>query len=331
MRVGLIDVDGYGKKKKWGATIYPNLALCKIASYHRMMGDHVDWYDAMFSDEYDVVYMSKVFSFSDDYTGYVNAKKIIKGGTGYDVTSSLTKEIDECQPDYTIYPSVPKDISYGFLTRGCPNRCFWCVVPKKEGMIRPYWDIERVANGMRKVVLMDNNLLASGDYAKEQLEKIISKGYHIDLNQANDARLMTDDFARLFAKVKWINGRIRFGCDTTAQIEHCERAIDMINSYGYKGEYFLYTMIGGKNDFLECFNRIDYWHKKLIEQRKTKIGRPIYAYAQPFRDPFSKGHQIPQWQKDMTSWCNKRQVFMTCEFKDFSPRKGFVCSEYFDN
>ena len=330
MRVGLIDVDGYGKKKKWGATIYPNLALCKIASYHRMMGDHVDWYDAMFGGEYDVVYMAKVFSFSDDYTGYINAKKIIKGGTGYDVTSSLTKEIDECQPDYTIYPSVPKDISYGFLTRGCPNRCFWCVVPKKEGMIRPYWDIERVANGMRKVVLMDNNLLASGDYAKEQLEKIISKGYHIDLNQANDARLMTDDFARLFAKVKWINGRIRFGCDTTAQIEHCERAIDMINSYGFKGEYFLYTMIGGKNDFLECFNRIDYWHKKLIEQRKTKIGRPIYAYAQPFRDPFSKGHQIPQWQKDMTSWCNKRQVFTTCEFKDFSPRKGFVCDEYFN-
>lgn len=330
MRVGLIDVDGYGKKKKWGATIYPNLALCKIASYHRMMGDHVDWYDALFGGEYDVVYMAKVFSFSDDYTGYVNAKKIIKGGTGYDVRSSLTKEIDECQPDYTIYPSVPKDISYGFLTRGCPNKCFWCVVPKKEGMIRPYWDIERVANGKRKVVLMDNNLLASGDYAKEQLEKIISKGYHIDLNQANDARLMTDDFARLFAKVKWINGRIRFGCDTTAQIEHCERAIDMINSYGYKGEYFLYTMIGGKNDFLECFNRIDYWHKKLIEQRKTKIGRPIYAYAQPFRDPFSKGHQIPQWQKDLTSWCNKRQVFMTCEFKDFSPRKGFVCDEYFN-
>lgn len=330
MKIGLIDVDGHASKKKWGATIYPNLALCKIASYHRMMGDHVEWYDGLFGGEYDIVYMAKVFSFSEDYTMAVNAKKVVKGGTGYDITSYLPKEIDDCQPDYTIYPSVPQDTSYGFLTRGCPNKCFWCVVPKKEGSIRPYWDIERVANGRKKIVLMDNNLLAACDYAKEQLEKIISKGYHIDLNQANDARLMTDDFARLFAKVKWIDGRIRFGCDTTAQIEHCEKAIDMINSYGFKGEYFLYTMIGGKNDFWESFNRIDHWHRKLMEQRKTKKGRPIYAYAQPYRDPYKKVQEIPMWQKDMTRWCNKKMIFTTCEFKDYSPRKGFMCKWYLD-
>lgn len=34
MKIGLIDVDGHASKKKWGATIYPNLALCKIPSYH---------------------------------------------------------------------------------------------------------------------------------------------------------------------------------------------------------------------------------------------------------------------------------------------------------
>ena len=26
MRIGFIDVDGHAEKKKWGATIYPNLA-----------------------------------------------------------------------------------------------------------------------------------------------------------------------------------------------------------------------------------------------------------------------------------------------------------------
>lgn len=330
MRIGLIDIDGHALTKKRGATIYPNLALCKIASYHRCKGDSVEWYDGMFGGEYDIVYVAKVFNFSPEYGEVIHGKQIIKGGTGYDVSSSLPKEIDECQPDYTIYPNTPTDTSYGFLTRGCPNKCFWCVVPKKEGGIRPYWDIERVANGRKKIVLMDNNFLASGDYAKEQFEKIISKGYHIDLNQANDARLMTDDFARLFAKVKRIDGRIRFGCDTTAQIEHCERAIDMINSYGYKGDYFLYTMIGGKNDFWECFTRINHWKNKYNEYSKTKKGRPIYAYAQPYRDPFGKVTQIPKWQKDMAYWCNKRQVFTTCEFKDFSPRKGFVCGEYFN-
>lgn len=34
-RIGLIDVDGHAKKKKFGATIYPNLALCKISAWHK--------------------------------------------------------------------------------------------------------------------------------------------------------------------------------------------------------------------------------------------------------------------------------------------------------
>ena len=51
MKIGLIDVDGQAKKKKWGSTIYPNLALCKIASYHRNKGDTVEWYDGMFGGE----------------------------------------------------------------------------------------------------------------------------------------------------------------------------------------------------------------------------------------------------------------------------------------
>ena len=59
MKIGLIDVDGQSKKKKWGSTIYPNLALCKIASYHRQKGDTVEWYDGMFGGEYDVVYMAQ--------------------------------------------------------------------------------------------------------------------------------------------------------------------------------------------------------------------------------------------------------------------------------
>ena len=39
MKIGLVDIDGHAKKKKRGATIYPNLALCKIARYHKQQGD----------------------------------------------------------------------------------------------------------------------------------------------------------------------------------------------------------------------------------------------------------------------------------------------------
>lgn len=34
MNIALIDVDGHASKKKWGATIYPNLVLHHILKAH---------------------------------------------------------------------------------------------------------------------------------------------------------------------------------------------------------------------------------------------------------------------------------------------------------
>ena len=252
------------------------------------------------------------------------------GGTGYDVASKLPEEIDRIQPDYSIYPLVPHDTAYGFLTRGCPNKCKWCVVPRKEGAVKPYMDIDEIATSERKkIVLMDNNILAAGDYAKEQLRKIIEKGYRIDFNQAMDARLVTDEFAQLLAKVKWIDNRIRFGCDTHGQIKECERAMELINSYGYTGQYFLYTMLN--DNFEECFNRVNHWWLKNQELIKHHHKSRVYPYAQPYRDPYNPNRPVPQWQKYMANWVNKKMLFEKIAFEDFEPRKGFKCKEYFSN
>lgn len=329
MKIGLIDVDGHAKKKKWGATIYPNIALCKIARWHKEHGDEVEW--AFGLKHYDRIYMSKVFNFSPDDTTAYDADEIIKGGTGYNISSKLPDEIDRTQPDYSIYPHIPSDTAYGFLTRGCPNKCPWCVVPRKEGRIFPYMDVDEIAiEGRHKLVLMDNNILAAGDYAKQQLQKIIDRGYRVDFNQALDARLVTDDFACLLAKIKWLdNNRIRFGCDTQKQIEECERAMSMINAYGFTGQYFLYTMIGGKSDFEESFSRVNYWWERMQQIRCKHEGRQIYAYAQPYRNPDNPNQPIPQWQKDMAGWVNKKAHFVAHSFADFEPRKGFKCAKYF--
>lgn len=326
MQIGLVDIDGHAKKKKWGGTVYPNLALCKIARWHRQQGDTVEW--AFPLKHYDVVYISKVFNFTpDDLTAY-DADRIVRGGTGYDIKSQLPDEIDRLQPDYSIYPHIPSDTAYGFLTRGCPNRCPWCVVPRKEGRIRPYMDCDEIAiEGRTKLVLMDNNILAAGDYAVSQLEKIIERGYRVDFNQALDARMVDDRFARLLAQCKWIDRRIRFGCDTPAQVKHCERAISMINGYGYRGEYFLYTMLN--DDFRECYERIHYWWVRNHEQR-AKHALNIYPYAQPYRDPDNPRRPVPEWQKDVARWVNKHQVFQMTDFADFEPRKGFKCKAYLE-
>ncbi len=219
-------------------------------------------------------------------------------------------------------------MAYGFLTRGCPNHCSWCVVPRKEGIIRPYMDIDDIAiEGRKKIVLMDNNILAAGDYAVGQLTKIIDRGYRVDFNQALDARLVTDEYARLLARVKWLdNNRIRFGCDTHKQIEDCERAMDLINGYGFTGQYFLYTMLN--DNFSECYDRINHWWLRMRDVREKHQGRQVYAYAQPYRDPDNPNRPIPQWQKDMAGWVNKKAHFVAHSFAEFHPRKDFWCQSY---
>lgn len=306
-RIGLIDVDGHN---------FPNLALMKISRFHKLRDDHVEWYNHI-DARYDKVYMSKVFTHTPDYTYYINADEVEKGGTGYSLTTELPPEIDYLQPDYTLYPNIDTHTAYGFLTRGCPNKCKWCIVPKKEGNIRPYMDVDDIAiDGRKNLILMDNNILAS-DYGIHQIEKIIERGYRVDFNQAMDARLVTLSIAKRLAKVRWIK-RIRFGCDTPGQIEHCENAISMIDHFGYKGEYFFYCMLHG--DFDECFARVNHWKQR---------GSRFLPHCQPYLD-FSKQSQVtPQWQKDLATWTNKKMIFRICEFKDFEPRKGFKCKEYF--
>ena len=223
MNIGLLAVD----------SDYPNLALMKISAWHKARGDNVEWYNPF--NRYDKVYMAKVFSFTEDYLQYItNADCVEKGGTGYDIRKVLPMEIDRMQPDYSIYPQIDSKTAYGFLTRGCPNRCKWCVVPKKEGKIAPYMDIEEIAiDGRKNIILMDNNVLAS-DYGLQQIEKIVSMGVRVYFNQGLDARLVTNDIAQILARVKWMK-RIRFGCDTPGQIVECERATALIDNIWLQG------------------------------------------------------------------------------------------------
>lgn len=308
MRIGLVDVDN---------TSFPNLALMKISAYHKSVGDEVEWADALFG-EYDRVYKSKVFTFTeDDYTPF-NCE-VIKGGTGYDLSSVLPKEIEYMQPDCALYgDKIDNKPAYGFLTRGCPNKCKWCVVPIKEGNIHAYMDVDDIAiEGRTNLILMDNNVIAC-DYGLEQIEKIITKRYRVDFNQALDARLVTDDIAKLLAQVRWMK-YIRFGCDTQKQIKECERAMALIDKYrGKPMQYLLYTMID--KDINEAYERLSHFRN----EKRVRI------VAQPYRDFNNPKQIIPQWQKDMARWSMRREIWSSCDFKEFEPRKGFLCKKYYE-
>lgn len=313
MKVALIDVDGHN---------FPNLALMKISRYWKNNGATVEWYTPF--DYYDIVYMSKVFTFTPDYNQCItNAQKIEKGGTGYQMYgTNLPQEIDSLQPDYSIYHHlVDNQSAFGFLTRGCIRRCKWCIVPKKEGSLRPYMDIEEIAiEGRNKITLMDNNILAS-NYGLEQIEKIIKLNLKVDLNQDMDCRLVTDEVAQMLVKVKWLK-YVRFACDTSAEIEPLFKACLKLNNLGYKGDIFMNVLL--TDDINECVNRINAIKKFGITNHIRMM-----PFAQPYID-FEGKRNPPQWQKDMAHWCNKKSVFKSCDFKDFSPRKGFICQKHFD-
>ena len=123
MKIGLIDVDGHR---------FPNLCLMKLSAYHKARGDMVEWYDD--KKHYDLVYMSRVFTdtYSKDYAGSVKAYHVIKGGTGYGLDNRLPDAVEHSHPDYGLYPQFA-GTAYGFLSRGCPRGCGFCIVGEKEG------------------------------------------------------------------------------------------------------------------------------------------------------------------------------------------------------
>ena len=207
MRVGLIDVDGHN---------YPNLPLMKLSAWHKSKGDHVEWYQPLFSGHMDIVYKSKVFSFTPDYPYFIDAEKIIGGGTGYAISldsngvehyekskdKDLPYEIEHIYPDYSLYPEQTKDTAYGFLTRGCPRGCEFCHVAPKEGRCSvKVADLSEFWRGQKNIVLCDPNILACPDHM-ELLQQLIDSKAKVEFNQGIDIRLVNDRNIELLKQIR---------------------------------------------------------------------------------------------------------------------------------
>ena len=212
MRIGLVDVDGHN---------FPNLPLMKLSTWHKQQGDTVEWYDQLFHsirEPFDKVYMSKVFSFTPDFPYYVNAKEVIKGGSGYCIRlkngkevydkekdTMLPQEIETIYPDYSIYygiiPEV-KNTAYGFLTRGCPRGCEYCHVGCKEGR-KSYKvaDLGTFWHGQKNIVLLDPNITACRDW-KPLFQQLIDSNAWIDFSQGLDIRLMDREKIKMLRQMK---------------------------------------------------------------------------------------------------------------------------------
>lgn len=296
MRIAIRAVDGHG---------FPNLALMRLSAWHKAHGDSVEWFIPL--EQYDRVYASKIFTFTPD-DPYL-PPDTIRGGTGYDITSKLPAEIEATPPDYTVYPQFKE--AYGFLTRGCVNKCPWCVVPKKEGAIRPVADIAEICQtntGFRRhAILMDNNFLAAPlDFCREQAEKMIHLKVRVDFNQATDARLYDDERAKLMARLPVIR-YIRMSCDTDAMIPHCLSAISRLREFGYRREVFCYILAA--NDGIDsALHRIE-----TLTRRDAKV----VPFVMPFRS-LTDNSVVPSAElRRLARWCNRSIIRKTCTFNEY--------------
>lgn len=292
MNVAIHDGDANG---------FPNLALMKISAWHKSNGDTVEWWNPLV--EHDRVYSSKVFTFTPECE-YL-PPDTIKGGTGYGLYTMLSDDIDRAFPDYSIYPEC--DFAIGFLTRGCIRKCPWCVVPRKEGFIKPYmtWqDIKRPDS--RDIVFMDNNVLAC-KHGIQQLESMVGQNIRIDFNQGLDARLITPEIARLLSKLKWIRF-IRMSCDTDEMLPVVMRAIELLKAQGVKPyRVFVYLLV----------QDIESAERRAIALRSA--GAEVFA--QPYRD-FENKTEPTDEMKAFARWVNHKAIFKTVEhFADYKRGK----------
>lgn len=295
MFIGLIDVDGHN---------YPNLALMKISAWHKAQGDTVVWWNGF--EQYDRVYMSKVFDeiYSPDMPEPQNTKELIKGGTGYGLKNALPHEIEHTCPDYSLYPEFTKDTAYGFLTRGCPRNCHFCIVGQKEGLCSvKHADLSEWWSGQKNVILMDANILACKEH-QDLLKQLADSKAVVDFNQGLDARCLTEENIALINRIKI--KEIHFAWDYMKWEKQVLRGLQLYKRLARRKYHGSYATV-------YCLTNYD----TTMEENLYRI----YTLREMGYDPYVMVYDkpnAPKEIKDLQRWCNNRIIFNKCpRFEDY--------------
>lgn len=326
MKIGLIDVDRHN---------FPNIALMKISSWHKSHGDTVEWYTPF--EHYQIVYVAKVFSFTDDWREPINSDIVIYGGTGYNIQLqngkeqyhtlpsrfnifaqnekyvvdmpmpidgrpafwiNLPFEMEHIMPDYSIYPMYTKDTAYGFLTRGCPRGCSFCHVASKEGRkSHKVADLSEFWNGQKNIVLCDPNILACKDW-KYLLQQLIDSKAWVDFNQGLDIRLMTEEKAEMLSRIKI--KEIHFAWDRYEDKELVVPRFELYAKYG--------KLVHRHNAIVYVLVNYDTTIEQDLERIYTLRELGYWAYVMVY----DKEHAAPTY-KDLARWVNNRFIFAKCK------------------
>ena len=188
----------------------PNLALMKLAHWHRAQGDQVHLArtpsPTLFEPIYDTVYGSAIFSWSKPVVARLHLAypDAIVGGTGTDSLQDAEEVVGGEYEfyDYSIYPDY--EYSLGFTQRGCRLKCGFCVVPKKEGKPRSVNTIHDIwrEGTPRCVLLLDNDFFGQQEW-EDRIAEIRDGGFRVSFSQGINIRMITDETAEAIASVEY--------------------------------------------------------------------------------------------------------------------------------
>lgn len=285
----------------------PNLAIMKISTYHKRLGDDVAWYEPMFDyTDTDILYHSQIFTFTPKYQYYPLNAKIIRGGTGIDIKSKLPQEIEEIEElDYSLYPEC--DYSIQFLSRGCFRNCEFCVVRQKEGLIHQVKPLKLNPKG-KYIRLLDNNFFGCKEW-RENIEILKLYNQPIDFNQGIDLRILNEEQCEALASLKI--KAIHFAWDNYKDKDVILPKIKLLTQYISPAKCTCYCLVGFENREI-----VDTDLERVLTLKELGVN----PFAMGYMDYDNPNHEKSKSVKDFCRWVNMKATFKSCTWEEYNKK-----------
>ncbi len=303
---------------------FPNLAIMKLAAFHKAKGDEVALIGKglkrqTIMPDPDRVYVSCVFDWNGSQAKGLrlmsSAPEFYIGGSGIDLVNKLPPEVEAAAPDYDIYDGrgVPGwRYAIGFSSRGCNRKCGFCVVPQKEGRIQPATSLDMLTAGFDKVLLLDNNIMQDPEI-ETKLRWLADWGGQVNFNQGIDARVIErkPHLAPLLVETKFRTRSFKSKIVTLAyDYPHyhniIERAVKILDDAGFdlRRQVQFYVITNYDTTFEQDLFRVN--HLK-------SLGTAPYVMIYDKRN-------APLNVRRLQRYTNRPALFWQMDWKDYSRR-----------
>lgn len=327
LRIAVIDADLVGRKRHR----FPNLACMKISGFYKAAGDDVILkldYEGL--DEFDKIYLSKVFSDTPVPEDVLTRNNVSYGGTGfyYDKAPKLPDEVEHHMPDYHLYDDWVNDrleagdkrieykyyldYSIGFLTRGCFRGCQFCVNRnyKKVSCHSPL--SEFLDPSRKKICMLDDNFLGCPSW-KEMLQEVQATGKPYQFKQGLDERILTDEKCELLFSGKY-DGDYIFAFDNIADAELIERKIKLARKYtDAVMKFYCFAGFDRNNRWDD-----DFWKQDIFDLL-IRIEILMRNRSMPYVMRFNRYEESPYRGMYITiaRWCNQPSFYKKKSLREF--------------